>query len=342
MKKKKTGLKGFFHDYIRSFITKLVLFIVGIALIAIVPSVLSAYFTNRKMALENANVSARNVAKACADYLSDKNVLSFLSLDEKEQEAIREGKNEEYNGIDSYLAKIKTDFDLAYLYVFVPDFEQNTMLYIFNSGMDKYEHGSLIGFHHVSENVAWNTCELVAGKEGYVYEGVSLYHNQYGDFVVSSAPIKKMANETPQAILSAEYNVSDAIKNVGVRALYTGLFAFLAILVFAALLVLFIYLKFVRPMKSNFGAVTTGKEEKKPEEPRQKKQEEKPSLEKETSSTTGSVWKEIVKDETEKVVDQATIIISNKVKEKAGDIKDEVIKKAKDKKNKIRNSGENE
>ncbi len=123
-------------------------------------------------------------------------------------------KDEHYNDIQVLMEKLKTEFDIEYIYVFVPG--ENEFTYIWDT-----EEGTLIGEkeNDISDKEREQLPKLLAGEET---EFMINYSNKYGFFGTAWAPVYDSAGKIV-AVVGVDYFMLKFLVMIILYAVYVTL-----------------------------------------------------------------------------------------------------------------------
>ena len=221
-------MKNYFKGTNFSLTKKITLgFILVISLIGLIFLSWSSFYSDKRVKQDQIN-SATNCAKIAANLLYNAPLNQFL----------KNGKNKQYNEYLSQLSIICKNFNLRYLYVYIPDIENNKLTAIFDmSGRAS------------DKNKVWKLGQVVDWKfsqeEKNAFYGVDdktlvELNDEYGHLISRYVPVYNNKNKII-ALIAVDFDYQE-YKHKIITSIVKGLL-FLVLCLFSIYIVLVFYLK---------------------------------------------------------------------------------------------------
>ena len=224
-----------FKNIKHSLTTKITLgFIIVISIIGVFVFSSYCYYTN-KFAKQAQMDLAGDCAETAANFLHHAPLAKFVAS----------GKNDLYKVYFSALSVICRNFGLEYIYVYIPDFKNNTLTIVYDidgkskSNIKNRDLGTVVPWHFTKAEK-----ETFYGKKN---KSITETNNQFGHVITKYATVYNTKNE-PVALVGADLS-SDKIKHKIMVNFIIGL-AFIILCLSAIYLLLIIYLRqvFLKPV----------------------------------------------------------------------------------------------
>jgi len=221
-------MKNYFNDMKFSLTKKITIgFILVISLIGLIFLSWSSFYSDKRIKEEQI-VSATSCAKIASNLLYDAPLDAFLT----------NGKNDLYNQYLSELLVISKNFNLRYLYVYIPNFETNKLTAIFDmagrpSDNEKvWKLGQVVDwkFSHAEKN-AFNDVDDNTLVE---------LNDQYGHVITRYVPVYNNKHKTI-ALVGVDFDFKEYKQKI-ITSFLRGIF-FLGLCLFSIYIVLLFFLK---------------------------------------------------------------------------------------------------
>lgn len=202
-------------------------FILVISLIGLIFLSWSSFYSDKRIKQDQINLATK-CAKSASTLLYNAPLDQFLA----------EGKNDAYNRYMSQLLVISQNFDLRYLYVYIPDFKTNKLTAIFDMAGRKTD-----------SNKVWKLGQVVDWKFGSAeknaFYGVNEntlveLNDEYGHVITKYVPIFNSENKII-ALLGVDFDYHEYKQKI-VTSFLRGLL-FMALCLFSIYVVLIFYMK---------------------------------------------------------------------------------------------------
>lgn len=212
-------------------------FIVVISLIGLIFLSWSSLYSDKKIKQDQINL-ATNCAKIASNMLYNAPLDEFLT----------KGKNDLYNKYRAQLLVICKNFNLRYLYVYIPDFENNKLTSIFDMA-GRAEDNTPDKVWKLGQVVDWKfTQEEKNAFYGLDDDMLVELNDQYGHVITRYIPVYNNKNKIV-ALLGVDFDYN-AYKHKIVTSFIMGLlFMFLCLLSIYIVLVLYLKQIIVKPIK---------------------------------------------------------------------------------------------
>lgn len=225
-------MKNYFKNMKFSLTKKITLgFILVISLIGLIFLSWSSFYSDKRIKEDQIN-SATNCAKIASNMLYNAPLNEFLT----------KGKNNLYNEYRAQLLLICKNFNLRYLYVYIPDFEHNKLTAIFDMA-GRPEDDTTKKVWQLGQVVNW---KLSAAEKNAFYgiedKTIVELNDQYGHVMSRYVPIYNNKNKII-AVLGVDFDYHEYKQKI-VASFVKGLF-FMGLCLLTIYLVLILYMKHI-------------------------------------------------------------------------------------------------
>lgn len=221
-------MKNYFQNMHFSLTRKITLgFILVISLIGLIFLSWSSFYSDKRVRQEQIN-SATNCAKIASNLLYNAPLDEFLA----------HGKNAQYNEYRSQLLVICKNFNLRYLYVYIPHFGKNTLTPIFDMAGRASDDDKV---WQLGKDVDWKFSKAEKNAFYGVDDNTIVELNdQYGHLITRYVPVYNSKNKII-ALIGVDFDYKEYKQKI-ITSLLRGLL-FMGLCLFSIYIVLLFYLK---------------------------------------------------------------------------------------------------
>lgn len=199
----------------------------------------STYTLNYRQVESQYQSLAENSAKMAADLVDGDSIASYL----------KDGKTDEYNAIYQNLKQLKTNYNLKYLYVFVPDTTKNNATYVFDIFSDDDDKSLVSSLGDQTGEIDVYDMVLNLYSTGKSDHTTAVTNGEFGYLASSYTPVFSSDGKTA-AIVGVDIEMNVIMDEVWSHTLQILLMAILIIFTFMIIALLIVNRKMIRPIKT--------------------------------------------------------------------------------------------